>query len=90
MVGRLRWCNGQEFEQTLGAGEGHGSVYAAVHGVTKGQIWLSDRTTAANFYNLKREKIPTGRVALGDWLGRYRVGNRVGILPNMGPGNWPI
>ena len=65
-------------------------MYAAVHGVTKGQIWLSDRTTAANFYNLKREKIPTGRVALGDWLGRYRVGDRVGILSNMGPGNWPI
>ena len=55
-------------------------MYAAVHGVTKGQIWLSDRTTAANFYNLKREKIPTGRVALGDWLGHYRVGNKVVLL----------
>ena len=69
MVGLHRQCNGQEFEQTLGDGEGQGSLYAVVHGVAKGQIWLSDRTTAANFYNLKREKIPTGRVALGDWLG---------------------
>ena len=69
MAGLHRQCNGQEFEQTLGDGEGQGSQYAVVHGVAKGQIWLSDRTTADNFYNLKREKIPTGRVALGDWLG---------------------
>ena len=27
----------------------------------------------ANFYSLKTEKILTGRVALGDWLGFYRV-----------------
>ena len=27
----------------------------------------------ANFYSLKTEKILTGRVALGDWLGCYRV-----------------
>ena len=27
----------------------------------------------ANFYSLKK-KIPAGRVALGDWLGCYRVG----------------
>ncbi|CAI9156044.1 unnamed protein product, partial [Rangifer tarandus platyrhynchus] len=26
----------------------------------------------ANFYSLKTEKIPTGTVALGDWLGCYR------------------
>ena len=38
-----------------------------------------------NFYSLKTKKIPIGMVALGDWLGCYRVGNRVGILPNMGP-----
>ena len=29
------------------------------------------------------EKTPIGMEALGDWLGWYRVGNRVGILPNM-------
>ena len=27
-------------------------------------------------------------VALGDWLGYYGVDNRVGILLNMGSGNW--
>ena len=27
----------------------------------------------ANFYSLKTKKIPTGRVALGNWLGCYRV-----------------
>ena len=26
-----------------------------------------------NFYSLKTQKIPAGRVALGDWLGYYRV-----------------
>ena len=40
-----------------------------------------------NFYNLKIEKIPAGTVALGDWLGCYKVCNRMGILPNMGSGN---
>ena len=29
-------------------------------------------------------------VALGDWLGYYRMGNRVDILPNMGSGNWSV
>ena len=28
-----------------------------------------------------------GRVALGDWLECPRVGNGVGILPTVGPGN---
>lgn len=28
-----------------------------------------------------------GRVALGDWLECSRVGNGVGILPTVGPGN---
>ena len=44
----------------------------------------------ASFYNLKTEKVPTGMVALSDWLGCYRIGNRVGILPNMGSGNWRV
>ena len=34
-------------------------------------------TEEVSFYSLKTEKIPTGRVALDDWLGHYRVGNRV-------------
>ena len=29
-------------------------------------------------------------MAIGGWLGCYRVGNRVGVLPNMGSGNWTI
>ena len=29
--------------------------------------------TVAKFYSLETEKIPTGRVAVGDWLGYYRV-----------------
>ena len=31
----------------------------------------------ANFYSYKTEKIATGRVALGDWVGCYRGGNSV-------------
>ena len=48
------------------------------------------RRLVANFYNLKTEKVPTGMVALGELLGCYRIGNRVGILPNMGSGNWRV
>ena len=44
----------------------------------------------ANFYGLKTKKIPAGRVALGEWLGCYRVSTRVGILPSMGSGDWPV
>ena len=42
------------------------------------------RRLAANFYILKTEKIPTGRVVLGDWLRCSGVGNRVGVLLNVG------
>ena len=44
----------------------------------------------ASFYSLKTEKIPTGMVALGDWLGCYRVDSWVGILHNIGSRNWLV
>ena len=34
-VGWYHGLNGHEFEQTVGDSEGHGSLFAAVHGVTK-------------------------------------------------------
>ena len=37
-----------------------------------------------------RQKIPTGMVALGDWLGCSRVDSRMGILHNTKSGNWPV
>ena len=37
-----------------------------------------------------RQKILTGMVALGDWLGCYRVDCGVGILHNMESRNWPV
>ena len=37
----------------------------------------------ASFYSPRTEKIPTGRLAFGDWLGCYKMGNRVSILPNI-------
>ena len=42
MVGWHHRLNGHEFEQTPGNGEGHGTLHASVHGVTKSQIRLSD------------------------------------------------
>ena len=34
----------------------------------------------ANFYSLKTKQIPAGWLALGDWLGLYRVLTEVGIF----------
>ena len=42
MVGWHHRLNEHESEQTLGDGEGQGSVEAAVHGVTKNQTQFSD------------------------------------------------
>ena len=43
MVGWHCQLNGHEFEQTLGVGDGQGSVVcASVHGVKKRQTQLSD------------------------------------------------
>ena len=44
MVGWHHPLDGQESEQALGAGDGRGSLVAAVHGVTKSWTWLSDWT----------------------------------------------
>ena len=44
MVGWHHWLNGHEFEQAPRVGDGQGSLAAAVHGVTKSQTQLSDRT----------------------------------------------
>ena len=42
MVGCFHRLNGREFEQALGNSEGHGHWCAAVHGVAKSQILLSN------------------------------------------------
>ena len=42
MVGGHHRLKGHEFKQTLGDGEGQGSLTAAVHGVAKSQTRLSD------------------------------------------------
>ena len=58
MIGWHHWLNGHEFEQSQGDREGRGCWKAAVHGVIKSQIQLSDWTTTATsvlsvmFYNL--------------------------------------
>ena len=48
MVGWHHRLNGREFEQTLGDGEGQGSLACAVHRVTKSWIQLSDTTTTTS------------------------------------------
>ena len=50
MVGRHHQCEGHEFEQAAGAGDGQGGLAAAVHGVTENWIQLSDWTDW-NWYN---------------------------------------
>ena len=42
MVGWHHRLDGHEFEQTLGGGEGQGSLECAVHGVAKSQTPLSN------------------------------------------------
>ena len=48
------------------------------------------RRLVAKLYSLKTEKTPIGTVAVGGWLGRHRVGDRVAISPIMGSGTWPV
>ena len=42
MVGWYHGLDGHEFEQAPGVGDGQGTWHAAVHGVTKSWIQLSD------------------------------------------------
>ena len=42
MVGWHPQCNGHEFEQAPGAGDGQGAWHGAVHGVTKSRTQLRD------------------------------------------------
>ena len=42
MVGWYHQLNGHEFEQSLGDGEGQGSLAFCIHGVAKNQTRLSD------------------------------------------------
>ena len=42
MVGWHHQLDGHEFEQTLGVGDGQGSLVCAVHGVAKSQTRLSN------------------------------------------------
>ena len=45
MVKQHHGLNGHESEQTPGGGKGHGAWHAAVHGVEKSQMQLSNSTT---------------------------------------------
>ena len=48
-AGWHHWLSGYEFEQTSGDSEGQGAWHAAVHGVVKSWIWLSDWTTTTKW-----------------------------------------
>ena len=58
MVGWHHWLNGHESEQAPGVGDRQGAWQAAVHGVTKSQMWLRDWT------ELRRK---------GEWKKRKRI-----------------
>ena len=45
VVGWHHWLNGHGFKQTPGDSEGQGSLWASVHGATKGRTRLSDWTS---------------------------------------------
>ena len=47
----------------------------------------SFRELTAHFYSLKIKEIPTGRLLLGDWLGRYRCLLEWASLPNLESGS---
>ena len=54
MVGWHHWLNGLEFEQTLGDGEGQGSLaFFSVHEVAKSWTWLKDWKTTRRIRALK-------------------------------------
>ena len=46
MANGLDW---HQFEQASGIGDGQESLDAAVHGLTKGQMWLNDWTKLKGF-----------------------------------------
>ena len=57
MVGWYHWLNGHEFEQALGVARE--TWHAEVHGVTKSQTWLSNKTelTWINFFTYNYAKL---------------------------------
>ena len=61
MVGWHHWLDGHEFEQALGAGDGQGSLHAAIHGVTKSQTWLNDWTELSDRFPLLGLQNHSGR-----------------------------
>ena len=60
MIGWHPWLNGCKSEQTPGVSEGQGSWCAAVHGITKSRIRLSNWTT------LNYEMVPLTRRGASD------------------------
>ena len=51
MVGWHHLCDGHEFEQTLGIDDVREAWHAVVHGVTKHQTRLSERTKLESLQN---------------------------------------
>ena len=57
MVGWHHWLSGHEFEQAPGDSKGQGSWHAAVHGVAKSPVRLSNWTTTIIILILQMKKI---------------------------------
>ena len=66
MIEWHHWLNGYKFDQTLGDCKGQGAWHAAVHGVGKSWIWLSNLMTSSyripynlNYVESKKQSIQT-------------------------------
>ena len=75
------WLNGHEFEQAPGIGDGQGSLAAAVHGVAKHWIRLSN-WTELNWLWEKLGLVLIGRAVLSKSLIQFSV-DRQGCVPSL-------
>ena len=68
--------------------------FIRVGGAVRTVGWLKGELNALTglqlFFTASKQKIPTWRVALGDWLGCYRVDSRVVFYIIWGSKNWPV
>ena len=71
---------GSEFLLRTKSRDNVGTVNAVGRPPDRGGKADSFHELIANFYSLKTKKIPAGRLALGDGLGRYGVFSGVGTL----------
>ena len=98
MVGWHHWLDGHEFEQAAGAGDGQEAWHAAVHGITKSRMQLSNWSELIVWKDSMKKKT-TDQYSLWKWVQKsltkcsqiefsniskelYNY-NHVGVIPGM-------